>query len=79
MGVGTSGSHNASIKAISRTCCPMRRDVILQGCATLMRLGKSRECKVFSGQAGLSGPQTTGTSLALPTVPVWVPSPAIGL
>lgn len=42
-GVGTSGSHNASIRAILRTCCPVRQDVKMQKGATLVRPGDFRE------------------------------------
>ena len=41
-GVGTSGSHNASMRAILRICCPIRQDVRTQERATLVRPGDSR-------------------------------------
>lgn len=42
-GVRTSGSHNASMRAILRTCCPVRQDVKMQKWATLVRPGDFRE------------------------------------
>lgn len=36
-GVGTSGSHNASMRAILRTFCPMSQDVRMQEQATLVK------------------------------------------
>lgn len=41
-GVGTNGSHNASMRAILRTCCPMRQDVRTQKQATLVGPGDFR-------------------------------------
>jgi hypothetical protein len=38
-GIGTSGSHKASMKAILRICYPIRQDVRMQGQATLLKPG----------------------------------------
>lgn len=41
-GVGINGSHNASMRAILRTCCPMRQDVRTPKQATLVGPGDFR-------------------------------------
>ena len=55
-GVGTSGSHNVSMRAILRTHCPMSQDARRQEWAALVKPGCFRkglsQKEVFSGKGG---------------------------
>lgn len=80
-GVGTSGSHNASMRAILRICCPIRQDVRTQERATLVRPGDSRRglsqrkrCSV--GGRTVHTANTMGISLTICREEFWPGSPA---